>query len=404
MKRGRSLTDRNQRPRQAVILAGGRGTRLRPFTDTMPKPMVPINGKPFLEYLIVLLREQGFERVLMLLGYLPDAVVDYFGDGSAFGLHIDYSITDVENETGRRLKLAYERLDSNFLLMYSDNYWPMPFDLMWEHFLKYHTSAQITAYINSDGYSRSNLRIDDGMVTLYDKSRTSDSLGGVDIGFAIIEKDVLNLFGDENVNFEKVVYPILSERRKLVAYVTSHRYYSVGSPERLCLTERFLERRPAIIIDRDGVLNEKAPKAEYVRSWHDFKWLPGAQEAIRLLKDSGYLIVIVTNQAGIARGMMTENDLERIHEMMKKNLMRNGSSIDAIYYCPHGWDDGCDCRKPNPGMLFKAQKEFHLDLSRVYFIGDDSRDKETAMRAGCMFLMVHDDVSLLQLVKERVLR
>jgi D-glycero-D-manno-heptose 1,7-bisphosphate phosphatase len=392
------------KPRQAVILAGGRGSRLRPLTDTMPKPMVPFHGKPFLQYLIEHLKEQGFERVLLLLGYLPQVIIDHFGDGSSFGLHVEYSVTNVEDETGRRLRLAGDKMDPCFLLMYSDNYWPMRIDSMWDQFTKSNTDMQITVYSNKDGYSRSNVRIENGLVELYDGARVHDNLQGVEIGFAFMKKSVLDLLPDGNVNFEKVVYPMLSEKRQLSAYVTDHRYYSVGSHERLELTDSFLKRRPAILLDRDGVLNKKATKAEYVRNCDEFRWLPGAMEAIRLLKDAGYIIAIVTNQAGIARGMMTELDLSSIHAMMKDDLAKNGATVDAIYYCPHGWDDNCECRKPKPGMLFLAQKEFHLDLSRVYFVGDDVRDEETALRAGSEFLMVDDNNSLLNLVKERVLK
>ena len=391
------------KPRQAVILAGGRGSRLRPLTDTMPKPMLPFHGKPFLEYLVEHLKEQGFEKILLLLGYLPEVIMDHFKDGSSLGLHIEYSVTDVENETGTRLRLAAPKIDPCFLLMYSDNYWPMRIDSMWDQFTKSGTDMQITVYSNKDGYSRDNVQIKGGLVELYDGSRTNDNLQGVEIGFAFMKKSVLDLLPDANVNFEKIVYPILSERRLLSGYVTDHRYYSVGSHERLELTRSFLKRRPAIILDRDGVLNKKMPKAEYVRNWDDFKWLPGAVEAVRLLKEAGFCIAIVTNQAGIARGMMTESDLSRIHGMMTDDLAKNGGAIDAVYYCPHGWDDNCECRKPRPGMLFQAQKDFHLDLSRVYFVGDDVRDRETADRAGAKFLMVDNNNSLLHLVKDRIL-
>jgi NDP-sugar pyrophosphorylase family protein len=114
-----------ERPTQAVILAGGRGERLRPFTDILPKPMIQIHGKPFLEYLIIMLRQQGFERVLLLLGYLPEIVQEHFGDGSRWGLQIQYSVTPVENNTGRRIKLAEQLIDDCFVLLYCDNYWPI---------------------------------------------------------------------------------------------------------------------------------------------------------------------------------------------------------------------------------------------------------------------------------------
>ena len=388
-------------PKQAVILAGGRGTRLRPLTDTLPKPMIKVHGKPFLEYLIEQLRDQGFERILLLLGYLPHVIQDYFGDGRSWGLKIDYSVSDIEDETGRRIKLAEHKLDPCFFLLYCDNYWPMNMTKMWKQFLDMKTNAQITVYKNVDKYSKSNLLWENTMVVHYDKSRSKENLNGVDIGYAIINKETLSLLPDTNINLESALYPALIERGLLSAYVTDHRYYSMGSHERLSLTELFLKRRPAIILDRDGVLNKKPPKGEYVRNRGEFIWLPGAQEAIRLLKAEGYTIIIVSNQAGIARGMMTESDLKDIHKRMKEELSENSTTLDAFYYCPHHWDDGCECRKPKPGMLFQAQKEFHLDLSRTFFVGDDIRDEQAANAAGCKSLLVSPDWSLLQIVKAK---
>lgn len=393
-----------ERPRQAVILAGGRGTRLRPLTDTLPKPMIPFHGKPFLEYVIECLNEQGFEKILLLLGYLPHAVQNYFLDGRRFGVKIEYCITDIEDETGTRIRSARERLDSCFLLMYCDNYWPMRFTPMWEHFLSTGASGQITVYTNKDQYTKNNVLVDErGMVTYYDKSKSAPHLQGVDIGFAIMKKEVIDLLPNENVNFEKAVFPALVQRRQLSAYCTDHRYYSVGSPERLPITERFLQRRPTVILDRDGVLNEKPPKADYVKSWSDFKWLRGAKESVRLLKDAGYTVVVVTNQAGIARGIMKESDLADIHAKMKEDLVKVNASVDAIYYCPHGWEDGCDCRKPKPGMLFQAQRDFHLDLTKTFFIGDDVRDQQAGDAAGCTTFLVNPEGTLLRLVKEKIL-
>src|ERR1043166_4610284 len=131
------------RPEQAVILAGGRGERMRPLKDILPEPMIEIHGKPFLEHQILMLRDQGFRRILLLLGYLPDVVRDYFGDGSRWGVRIDYSVTAVEDNPGRRLKLAEPKLEPCFLLLYCDNYWPMQMDRMWRRFVE--TNAPMMA-------------------------------------------------------------------------------------------------------------------------------------------------------------------------------------------------------------------------------------------------------------------
>ncbi len=392
-----------QRPRQAVILAGGRGVRLKPFTDSHPKPMYPFHGKPFMEYLVELLAANGFERVMMLLGYMPDEIVEYFGDGSRWGIQIEYQITDADDKTGERLKQAEPRLDPQFLLMYCDNYWPMDFERMWELYVQGNEPAMIVVYDNQDAYTKDNMRIrDDGIVDIYDKKREASGLSGVDIGFGIFQKEVLDLLPDENCSFERFVYPELIKRRALRAFVTSHRYYSVGSFKRISLTETFLAREPAIFLDRDGVLNRKMPKAQYVRSWSDWEWMPGAQEAIRLLCESGYRVFVITNQAGIARQHLTESDLDKIHRAMTQEIRDCGGDIEAVYHCPHHWEDDCDCRKPKPGMLIQAQREYHLDLSRTWFVGDDPRDAEAARAAGCPFALATEERGLLDIVYELV--
>ena len=391
----------SQRPTQAVILAGGRGSRLKPITDTRPKPMVEVLGKPFLAYQIEQLRDQGFEKILLLLGYLPEVVQDYCGDGSRWSLKIEYAISAPDDETARRLKLAEWLIDDYFLLLYCDNYWPMCIDRMWRRFLAAGAPAMITVYTNKDGYTRNSVRVDDdGYVAVYDKSCTSPGLQGVEISYALIDKAVLKLLPDANMSVEEALYSRLARDRQLAAYVSDHRYYSVGALHRLPLTEAFFGRRPTVILDRDGVLNNRPPQGAYVRRWSEFKWLPGALEALRLLNQSGYRVAIVSNQAGIGRGLMTETDLQDIHTRMSAEAEAAGGRIEQIYYCPHDWNHGCECRKPKPGMLFQAQRDLNLDLSRTMFFGDDERDGEAADNAGCVFVRVSEEKSLIESVRD----
>ena len=392
--------ERLPRPTQAVILAGGRGTRLRPITYTRPKPMVEFHGKPFLEYIVEMLRDQGFERILMLLGYLPEVIQDHFEDGGRWGIDIEYSVTGADDLTGHRMKVAADLLDRCFLLLYCDNYWPMRYDDMWERFAQADVPAMVTVYSNRDRYTSDSVRVgESGFVEVFDRSRTSPGLSGVEISYALLTRAVLDLLPTEDVLFEEAVYPALVARGELLAYVTDHRYYSVGSVERLPLTERFLARRPSVILDRDGVLNKRPPKAQYVRGPDEFEWLPGAKSALRLLREAGYLVIVVSNQAGIARGAMTASDLDRIHDQMRAEAAAAGGSIDAIYHCPHNWDEGCECRKPKPGMLFSAQRDFDVDLTRTPFIGDDERDAEAAQAAGCPSMLVSERATLLDLAR-----
>ncbi len=390
-----------KKPTQAVILAGGRGQRLHPITEKIPKPMVLFHGKPFLEYMIEYLKKEGFTEVILLVGYLHEKITSYFGDGSKFGINIKYSITDINNETGPRLEAARSMLDPVFFLTYCDNYCPINTQKAWEHFCSQeNTLAQITVYSNIDKFTRDNLRVENGLVSTYDKSRSQDNLSGVDIGFSFMHLEVLDLMPNENLNFEKIVYPKLVQEKKMAAYVTHHRYYSVGSLERLPVTELFLKRDPIILLDRDGVLNKRMAKGEYVTSPDEFQWLSGSIEAITLLKSKGYRVVVITNQAGIARGALTKEELDAIHQKMQNDLQSSGVQIDKIYYCPHGWNEDCFCRKPKPGMLFQAQRDFCFDLSRTYFIGDDERDVEAGEAAGCKTRLLKEGESLLSVVKE----
>jgi D-glycero-D-manno-heptose 1,7-bisphosphate phosphatase len=386
-----------ERPRQAVILAGGRGTRMRPLTDDRPKPMIEFHGRPFLEYMVELLAEQGFERILLLLGYLPGPIQEHFGNGARFGLQIDYSISDADDLTSRRLQIAEDRLDSLFMLLYCDNYWPLDMGRMWDHYRSVGAPAMVTVYANEDGYSRDNTRVStDGLVEVFDRSRSADNLKGVEISYALIPKRFLSLLPADGAELvEQALYPDLARSSLLGAHVSQHRYYSVGSMHRLPLTDAFLSRRPAVILDRDGVLNERPPRAEYVRSPSEFRWLDGSLEAVSLFTAAGYRVVVVSNQAGIGRGSMTEADLAAVHDRMVGEVQQAGGQIDAIYHCPHDWDAGCACRKPKAGMLYQAQHDLQLDLSRTTFIGDDERDAEAAAAAGSPYLAVHGDASLL---------
>lgn len=387
---------------QAVILAGGYGTRLKPFTDTEPKPMYPFEGKPFLEYLIEQVKSFGIEDIVLLLGYLPEKITDYFGDGSRWGVHIRYSVTPVEYETGLRLRSAWKEglLAPHFLLMYCDNYCPIDYRRLCREFFANGAAIQFTAYANLDGYTKNNLRIgENGLVEVYDKTRKAEGLQGVDIGYAAVDRSVMELAPEENENFEKIVYPQLVAQKKMYATLTHHRYYSVGSWERIELTKEFFRPKKAIFLDRDGTLNVRPPKACYIEKPEDFVWLPEAREAVKLLKDAGYEIVLISNQPGIARGRLTEETLSLIHEKMQAELREIGAGIDRIYYCPHDWDEGCFCRKPKPGMLFQAQRDLGLDLTKCWMLGDDERDMHAGGDAGCRCMYVTEQHPLIEVVR-----
>ena len=145
-----------------------------------------------------------------------------------------------------------------------------------------------------------------------------------------------------------------------------------------------------VFLDRDGVINKKAPEGDYIKNWGEFRFLPGVKEAIRKLNRAGFLVVIITNQRGVAKGMMTEEDLKDIHTKMIEELKKNGAKIDGIYYCPHDEKDNCNCRKPNIGMFLKAKKDFNIEINESWLIGDSNSDIIAGEKAGCKTILINE--------------
>lgn len=390
----------NIKIRQAVILAGGIGARLRPATLETPKPMVLVNNKPFLEYLVELLKENGIKEIVLLLGYLPEKISNHFGNGKNFGINIKYSIGGISLETGTRIRNAENLLDSHFLLMYCDNYWLLNLKNLLDFYNSHNALAAVTVYENNDNSAKNNIYVDDsGFVAKYDRTRQEKNLNGVDIGFFIINKKIIELMPKHDFSFEQEILPKLIEKKQLCGFRTDHKYCSISTIEKLKLAEEFLRPKKIIFLDRDGVINKRPAKADYVKNWKEFEFLPGAIDAISLLSKNGYDIYIITNQAGIAHKAMTEEDLHIVHDNMKKELEKHNAKINTIYHCPHGWDSDCECRKPKPGLFFRASYEHNFDLTKAIFIGDDERDVQAGDAAGCRTILVDRQNGLLKIVK-----
>lgn len=161
---------------------------------------------------------------------------------------------------------------------------------------------------------------------------------------------------------------------------------------------KFVNHQRTIFLDRDGVINKKMPEGDYVKNWDEFEFLPGAVEALKLLQDNDFKILIVTNQRGIVRGLMSEADLINIHQKMQLELESRGVVLLGIYYCPHDKNE-CDCRKPKPGLFFRAAQEHSIDLTKAWFVGDSESDREAGERAGCHIYLISPNSGLLMAVK-----
>ncbi len=166
---------------------------------------------------------------------------------------------------------------------------------------------------------------------------------------------------------------------------TGSRKCKIGADEVMSeeiIHHSILPLQRVVFLDRDGVINKKL-EGDYVKSYDEFIFLPGAIDAIKKIKQNGLMVIIITNQSGIGRGIMSENALIKLHEQMLAEMEKEGVNIDAIYYCPHSPDDGCNCRKPNDGLFKQALMDFNIDMKNSWMIGDEQKDIEAGEKAGC---------------------
>ena len=155
-----------------------------------------------------------------------------------------------------------------------------------------------------------------------------------------------------------------------------------------------------IFLDRDGVINQE--RKDYVKNLEEFKIFDNVADAISLLKKENFLVVVITNQSAINRKLLSIENLEKIHEFLKKYLKKNNTSLDGIYYCPHTPDECCACRKPKPGLLLKAASDLNIDLNNSWMIGDSKTDIDAAKTAGCNSILLKKNENLFDIVKELI--
>lgn len=372
-------------PTQAVILCGGLGTRLRPLTDTVPKPMAPVHGRPFLSYLVQQLKDQGVQRVLLLTGYLGETIREFFGDGTGFGVGIAYSAGPTDWETGRRLWETRAALDRTFLLLYADNY--VPFCL--ERLHEFHRSQGTAVTLSVQPKAKANIRLAaNGRVELYDASRTAPGLQFVEVGYMLVERDaMLGCMDVPDASLATTLHR-LAETGDLSGMVSHDPYHSISDLQRLRLTEQYFAPKRILLIDRDGTINIRPPRADYVKGWADFRWIEPTVEAMRRLAAHGFRFIVLSNQAGIARGAVEASAVDAVNARMRDELRLQGIDVLATYVCPHHWDAGCACRKPAPGLFFQASEAHQLRLDRAIYVGDDPRDSQAAYNACCESVLI----------------
>lgn len=373
--------------KQAVILAGGMGTRLGTLTQTTPKPLLDVGGRPFLDYLIDDLTRHGAEHLVLLVGTHEDAFRHYTERHSGHDLQIDLIADAPAAGTGGALRYARELLHDQFLMLNGDSYFDFNLLDLATAVSQEEAPARI-ALRRVDDASRYGQAIMDGprITEFGEKSGTGN--GFINGGVYWLNRSILDHVSEGVISLETDVFPRMADAGQLHGQAYEGAFIDIGVPqdfERAQTAIPAWQKRPAAFLDRDGIINHDTG---YV--WHpdNYKWMEGSGRAIKRLNDLGYYVFVVTNQAGVARGLYSTDDIDRLHQYINNTLKRSGAHIDAFYYCPHHPDFGdgeyrqrCTCRKPNPGMMLRAMQEWPVDLSRSFMIGDKNTDMEAARAA-----------------------
>ena len=374
---------------QCAILVGGMGTRLGALTRDTPKPLLLVDGAPFLDVLIGEAVRRGFRNILLLAGYKPEVVVEY---ASSVRSRVggEYRVTvSVEPEplgTGGALRHAAEHLADSFLLLNGDTW----FDFNWLDLFRVADDQSAVAarrVPNADRHER--LRVDAGGKVVEIEARAEGSGSAlINGGVYVLRKSDLTGFPGR-FSIENDLLPGLIDRSSLRAREYDGFFLDIGIPETFDAAQTTIpaqRRRPAVFLDRDGVLNHDD---NYVGSPERFRWIDGAKDAVRLMNDRGYYVFVVTNQAGVARGHYEEESVASLHRWVGEELRSEGAAVDDWRYCPYHPDGTVErfrsrhpWRKPEPGMLLDLMESWPVERERSMLIGDKESDCEAARAAG----------------------
>lgn len=427
-------------------MAGGRGTRIASVANDVPKPMINICGKPILEHQIDNLKACGLTDIILVIGYLGEKIKDYFGDGSRFGVCIEYFIEDHPLGTAGAL-FKMPQLTEDFLLLCGD----VIIDVDFNRFIAFHKEkkawASLVAHPNGHPYDSSLLvteieapKMAGGMPVdthqvicwmakederLYYKNRVN---AGIELISPELLKETMKNFvprhpeTPDKIDLDRDVLKTNIGSGRIYAYDTPEYVKDMGTPDRFFEAENDIKtgkvhahnlknRQKAIFLDRDGTINKMVG---FITKPEQFELLPGVAKAIKAINKSGYLAIVITNQPVIARGDCTFEQLQTIHNKMETELGKEGAFVDAIYVCPHHTDKGfsgerpeykcdCDCRKPKPGLLLQAAKDFNIDLSQSYMIGDSDGDVKAGENVGvkeAIRVEQNQEEALMQILKK----
>lgn len=392
---------------KVVLMAGGKGTRISSIAKDIPKPMIPISGKPVLEHEIECLKKQGFTDLIITVSHLSSVIMDYFGNGSRFGVSIEYFVENEPLGNAGALFQIKDKLSEDFLLLNAD----VMFDIDFNRFANYHKSHKglvtLFTHPNSHPYDSGLIVSDEsGAVIKWltkEDERPEFYTNRVNAGIHMMSKKLLdNSIDAPKIDLDRQLLRPLAGTGQMYIYDSPEYVKDMGTPERfesvqndfakgLVQSHNLKNKQKAIFIDRDGTINKYVG---FLNKLDDFELIDGVSNAIKTINSSEYLAIVITNQPVIARGEVTREQLQEIHNKMETLLGKDGAYVNAIYYCPHHPDKGfdgevvelkmnCECRKPKPGLIYKAAEDYNIDLSQSWMIGDSDADIVCGNAAGC---------------------
>lgn len=403
----------------AVIQAGGKGTRLAPLTHgNIPKPMLLLNKKPMLQWQIENVSRYGITEFVMIIGHLGEKIQEYFGDGLRFGVHITY--IEEKEPLGSAGALFYlkDRLGNQpFILIFGD----VMFDLAWDRMIAFHESkaseATLLVHPNSHPYDSDLILMDseDHIIGMEPKTKTRNGWyeNCVNAGIYILSGSILQeMKAPVRMDLEKELLKPLMGKGHIYGYRTPEYVRDAGTVDRFQSVQKaqkdgvwsrknLSHMQYCIFLDRDGTLNRHKG---LISKEEELELEPCAAEAVRLINESGYLAIVVTNQPVVARGLCSIDDVKKIHRKLAVLLGEQGAYLDDIAFCPHHPDKGypeenpeykirCGCRKPAVGMIRDMIEKYHIDRSHSYMIGDSTIDIQTGINAGLHTILVHTGVA-----------
>lgn len=390
-----------------VIIAGGKGTRISSIANEIPKAMIPVNGKPVIEYQIELAKRYGYTDFIFIIGHLGEQIESYFGNGSGWNVAITYFRETQALGTAGALAYLSEELKEDFFVFYGDTVMDIDMDRMSHYHSVNQSDATLFVHPNDHPYDSDIVDVDDNgrIKKFYNKPHQPGFISRnlVNAALFIFSPNILQ-FIEKGVksNIESDVFPKCIENElKLYGYISPEYIKDMGTPDRylkVCSDVisgkvsnlNWKYSRPAVFLDRDGVITKEV---NLLSSAEQVELIEGVSDAIRYINDKGYLAIVVTNQPVIARNLCTLEDLSLIHAKLETLLGEKHAYLNAIYFCPHHPDAGypeerkeykikCDCRKPAAGMLLKAEKDWNIDISNSIMIGDREIDVLAGENAG----------------------